>query len=134
PGETGAEHAESLAFCREAGFAQMHVFPYSRRPGTTANVLPEHVDPQRKRARLEEMLAVARESAAALPARYTGRMMSVLWEERAEGGAWEGLTDNYIRARARSDADLRNQLLPVRLTHEAGDALAGELLEAQSSP
>jgi threonylcarbamoyladenosine tRNA methylthiotransferase MtaB len=134
PGETDAEHAESLAFCRAAGFAQMHVFPYSRRPGTSANLLPEHVDPVRKRARLEEMLAVAHDSAAAFRARFVGRTMTVLWEERAESGAWEGLTDNYIRVRAQSTAELRNQLLPVRLTEVVGDALSGELLGAPLSP
>jgi threonylcarbamoyladenosine tRNA methylthiotransferase MtaB len=135
PGETRAEHDESVAFCREAGFAQMHVFPYSRRPGTTANLLPGHVPEPEKKARLNEMLALARESAAAFRRRALGSTAAVLWEEwtpAPDGGdpVWDGLTDNYIRVRARSRQPLTNRLLPVRLTGEQADALMGELLPA----
>jgi threonylcarbamoyladenosine tRNA methylthiotransferase MtaB len=135
PGETRAEHEESLAFCREAGFAQMHVFPYSRRPGTTANLLPGHVAEPEKKRRLGEMLALARETAAAFRRRFLGSTAAVLWEEatpQPDGGPprWDGLTDNYIRVHTRSAEGLANRLLPVRLTGELEDALAGELLPA----
>jgi len=135
PGETEAEHRESLAFCREAGFALMHVFPYSRRPGTSANLLPGHLDPQTKRARTDEMLALAQESAATFRRRFLGRVETVLWEERVreEAGAraplWEGLTDRYVRVRARSRRELRNRLLPVHLIADLGEALLGTLLD-----
>jgi threonylcarbamoyladenosine tRNA methylthiotransferase MtaB len=131
PGETDAEHAESVEFCREARFAQMHVFPYSRRPGTSANLLPDHVPSDVKRARLDEMLAVAHESAAAFRRRYLGQTMTVLWEQStAKDGEqlWEGLTDNYIRAVTTSTLDLQNRLLPVRLTREGDGAVTGELI------
>jgi hypothetical protein len=63
----------------------------------------------------------------------------VLWEEEtpaADDGApiWDGLTDNYIRVRVRSDRPLRNRLLPVRLVAESGDALDGELLGGPNLP
>jgi len=139
PGETEAEHEESVAFCREAGFAQTHVFPYSRRPGTTANLLPDHVPPEVKRRRLEEMLAVSRASAAAFRRRHLGRVMSVLWEQGVpadEPGVrrWEGLTDNYIRVVTRSSEDLTNRLLPARMTGETDDALTGEILSVSPQP
>jgi threonylcarbamoyladenosine tRNA methylthiotransferase MtaB len=134
PGETDAEHAESVAFCRDAGFALMHVFPYSRRPGTSANLMGGHVPPAVKQARLDEMLALARGSGADFRRRYLGRTMAVLWEEQSEAPNdalphWEGLTDNYIRVFTRSAADLRNRLLPTRLTAEEPSGLAGELLD-----
>src|SRR5215208_720259 len=72
PGETEAQHEESLDFCREAGFAQMHVFPYSRRPGTTANLLPDHVPQPAKKERLGTMLALARDSGAGFRRRFLG--------------------------------------------------------------
>jgi len=86
PGETEAEAEESLAFCREAGFTLMHVFPYSRRPGTSAHLLTQHVAEPVKRARMGAMLAVARESAAAYRRGFVGRTMPVLWETRVRRG------------------------------------------------
>jgi threonylcarbamoyladenosine tRNA methylthiotransferase MtaB len=136
PAETEAEHAESLNFCAEAGFAQMHVFPYSRRPGTTANVLTGHVPQDVKRLRMRQMLEAAEVSAAAFRRRYLGQTMPVLWEQEADTTGelplWEGLTDNYIRVTARSPHNLRNRLLPVRLAHEGGEAIEGELLSTAS--
>lgn len=128
PGETEEEAAESLAFCREAGFAQLHVFPYSRRPGTTAHLLNDHVPEAVKRARMEAMLALARESAAAYRARFIGRVAPVLWETSRppeDGGppVWEGLTDTYIRVYLRAPEQLTNRLLPVTLTAPAEDGL-----------
>jgi threonylcarbamoyladenosine tRNA methylthiotransferase MtaB len=128
PGETNAEAEESLAFCHEAGFAQMHVFPYSRRPGTTAHLLKDHVPEPVKRARMDAMLALARDSAAGYRARFIGRTEPVLWESSRpapDGGApvWEGLTDTYVRVYTRSNADLANRLLPVTLTAQAEDGL-----------
>lgn len=132
PGETEDEAAASLAFCREAGFALMHVFPYSRRPGTLAHRMDGHVPEPVKRARMEAMLDVARTSAAAFRRRFLGRTLPVLWEGpvRTASGAepvWEGLTDNYLRVYTRSSADLRNRILAVRLVAEAEDGLWGEL-------
>ena len=133
PEETDAEHEESITFCREAEFALMHVFPYSRRPGTTAHLLPGHVTPQAKRRRLGEMLAVAEESAAAFRRRFLGRIVPVLWEEESAADAsgvrrWNGLTDTYVRVETLSARDLRNRLTPVRLVAEAGESLRGELV------
>jgi threonylcarbamoyladenosine tRNA methylthiotransferase MtaB len=131
PGESETEAAESLDFCREAGFASIHVFPYSRRPGTTAHLLRDHVPEPVKRARMQEMLAAARESAADYRRRFLGRTMPVLWEGRHRGdegaaAVWEGLTDNYIRVFTRSPHDLSNQLIPVTLVSEAKDGLWGD--------
>lgn len=135
PGESEAEHAESLAYCAEAGFAQMHVFPYSRRPGTSADLLPDQIDAAVKRERMAAMLAVASGSATAFRVERLGRTEAVLWEGPVsppdETGArlWEGLTDTYVRVRTRSRAALRNRLLAVRVTADDGDALRGVLTD-----
>jgi threonylcarbamoyladenosine tRNA methylthiotransferase MtaB len=132
PGETDAAFDESLAFCRQISFAAMHVFPYSLRSGTTAAHLPGHVAPSAKHERMQAMLACARESQQAHLARFTGRVMPVLWErcddESAEAPRWDGLTDNYIRVRARASADLRNTLRPARLLAPRDGAFEGEAL------
>jgi threonylcarbamoyladenosine tRNA methylthiotransferase MtaB len=133
PGETEAEFEESYAFCREMGFARVHVFPYSRRSGTAAARMPRQVPERVKRGRVERMLTLARELEEAWLARFVGRDMLVLWErprEADDGGPplWEGLTDNYIRVYARSAGDLRNGLLPVRLRRPHQGGFEGELL------
>jgi threonylcarbamoyladenosine tRNA methylthiotransferase MtaB len=131
PGESEREHDESVEFCRTAEFAQMHVFPYSRRPGTTANLMLDHVPQDVKRGRMEQMLAVARDSATTFRSGYVGCTMPVLWEQPVStGGAWmwEGLTDNYIRVVTHSPDDLRNRLLPARLMRLSGDAVEGRLV------
>ena len=118
PGESEADFEGTYAFCREAGFAGLHVFPYSRRPGTSAARMGGQAPEPVKRARSRRLLALARELRAAFEGRFRGRVMPILWERtRPSGGGpiWEGLTDNYLRVLTRSDADLRNRILPARL-------------------
>jgi len=141
PGETENDFQDTYRLCQEAGFAAIHVFPYSRRPGTAAALMPEQVPPAVKRHRLERMLALARASADAFRARFQGRTMTVLWEEaRRRRGArtlWQGLTDNYLRVYTDAEnpaadpprQDLTNLLLPARLGRAAADGLWGELLD-----
>ena len=140
PGETEADFQETYRLCQEAGFAAIHVFPYSRRPGTAAALMPDQVPPAVKRHRLERMLALARASADAFRARFQGRTMTVLWEEARRRGArtlWQGLTDNYLRVYTDAEnpaadpprQDLTNLLLPTRLGRAAADGLWGELLD-----
>ena len=142
PGETEADFQETYRRCQEAGFAAIHVFPYSRRPGTTAALMLDHVPTAAKRDRLERMLALARASADTFRAHFEGRTMAVLWEEaRPRRGArtfWQGLTDNYLRVYTDAEnpaadlpigrQDLTNRLLPTRLGRAAADGLWAEPL------
>jgi threonylcarbamoyladenosine tRNA methylthiotransferase MtaB len=71
---------------------------------------------------------VARHAQAHYLARFAGTVTPVLWEHRERDGAWSGLTDNYIRVRARSQRELRNVLAPARLVAPATDGFDGEVL------
>ena len=102
PGETDEEFAESLAFVQRMAFARPHVFTYSERPGTPAATLPDQVSPQVKKARVQEMLGVARASEEAFYRRHLGQRLEAIWEEQ-RNGTWSGLTDNYIRVFADDD-------------------------------
>ncbi|HXF52008.1 MAG TPA: tRNA (N(6)-L-threonylcarbamoyladenosine(37)-C(2))-methylthiotransferase MtaB [Dehalococcoidia bacterium] len=132
PGETDEEFEQSLAFCEEMAFAGMHVFPYSRRPGTTADKLPGHVPPEVKRERVRRMLALAEASARRFRMAHVGRVVSVLWEDRArgteEGDVWEGLTDDYVRVRARSRANLMNRVTGARVLADGPGYVEAEAL------
>ncbi len=113
PSETGEEFDESYRFCRMMGFAGIHVFSYSDRPGTAAAAMPGKVSPQVKAARSRKMLELAGESARRFGQRFIGRSMTVLWEREIEEGVWTGLTENYIRVLGRSHQPLRNALTPA---------------------
>jgi threonylcarbamoyladenosine tRNA methylthiotransferase MtaB len=126
PGETSAEFEESYQFCRQVGFARIHVFPYSPRKETGAARMPGPVGDKVKKQRAKRMLALAEESAHNFRRRFLGGTMDVLWEKRSADGAWSGLTDNYIRVYTRSDEDLTNRLLPVKLAKAKEDGVWGE--------
>ncbi len=125
PGETDVEFEESYDFCRQTGFARIHVFPYSRRPGTEAAEMPNQVGGKVKKERVQKMLALAGESARNFRQRFLGRTMPVLWEQKS-GGAWSGYTGNYIKVYARSGEDLTNQLKPVKLESIYKDGVWGK--------
>ncbi len=114
PGETEAEFKESYNFARQMEFARIHVFTYSPRPGTQAAATAGQVEDKLKRERSRRMLALARASVRNFRRRFLGKTMMVLWEKET-CGVWSGLTDNYIRVFTKSDKDLTNKLLPVKL-------------------
>ncbi|MFC1977592.1 tRNA (N(6)-L-threonylcarbamoyladenosine(37)-C(2))-methylthiotransferase MtaB [Chloroflexota bacterium] len=115
PGETEQEFEESYELCRQLQFARIHVFSYSRRSGTEAARLPHQISAQVKKERSQKMLALAEESARNFRQQFSGKMMPVLWERQSDGGVWSGLTDNYIKVYTRSDEDLTNKLLPLKV-------------------
>jgi threonylcarbamoyladenosine tRNA methylthiotransferase MtaB len=129
PGETEDEFRESHSFCQELGFARIHVFPFSPRPGTEAARLLGKVSAAVKKQRSEQMLALAEASAGSFQQRFLGQTMPVLWEQRSKGGIWSGLTDNYIRVYTKSDDDVANKLLPVKLVRLYKDGVWGEVGE-----
>jgi len=125
PGETEAEFEQSYNVCRQTEFARIHVFSYSPREGTEAARLPRQVRAQVKKQRSQMILALARESAQNFSQRFLGKTMPVLWEKQSDG-IWSGHTDNYIKVYTRSDEDLTNKLLPLKLMEVYGDGVWGE--------
>jgi threonylcarbamoyladenosine tRNA methylthiotransferase MtaB len=131
PGESVEEFEEGYRFCQEIGFADMHVFVYSPRPGTLAAKMQGQVGSKVKKERSLEMLELARRSAQQFAGRFVGREVAVLWENEVMqgGGVYSGLTDNYIRVFARSQKPLVNQIMPVRLMKMHREGLWGEIVE-----
>jgi threonylcarbamoyladenosine tRNA methylthiotransferase MtaB len=127
PGESAAEFMASLATVEAAGFAKVHVFPFSPRPGTEAAELPGQVPPDEKKARVERLLAAATQAETAFRRAHLGRRATVLWERPRERMG-QGLTDNYIRVLAPEGAPLRNRWSMVELVELMDDGVRGELL------
>ncbi len=96
PGETREDFEESLAFLRQIGFSQVHVFKYSRREGTAAAKRKDQVPEDVKHERSERAIEEARALSERFASRFIGSVQNVLLEERTERG-WEGYTDHYIR-------------------------------------
>ena len=125
PGETEEEFSATLDFIRRCGFAQIHVFPYSVRPGTKAADM-EQVPKNIK----EERAARAGEVAAALHEKYllscVGKIVPVLFEQPGAPGFYTGHAPNYMEVTAPGE-NLHNCLRPVRITAVEGSVLKGEI-------
>ncbi len=125
PGETEREFARTLSFLRECGFARMHIFPYSPRPGTPAADMP-----QIEKAVKEERAARAKELADTMRAEYlsdcVGREYDVLFEQ-SRGGVFRGHAPNYAEVYAPGEG-LRNECRRTRIVSSDGAALYGEIL------
>ena len=130
PGETARDFETGLDFAARMRFSDIHAFPYSSRPGTSAAHFKAQVAEPEKRARMGEMLALSAESRQRFRESQLGTVRPVLWERTSgNGGVWSGLTDNYLRVRAASDSTLSNQITNARLTGLEGDWLLAEALE-----
>ncbi len=119
PGETDEEFAISEAFIRDLEFAGMHVFRYSKRPGTAAARMRNHLPEAVKKARSETLIALAAEQERRYAERHVGTERPVVWEHVSgatqDGFVNVGYTDNYIRVTAIHPRALTGHLLPARL-------------------
>ena len=126
PGETEEEFAESLAFIRKCGFADMHIFPYSRRPGTPADKMPGQHDNATKEARSRAAIAVADEMSEEYRKNLIGSVLEVLFEEESDG-FFTGHAPNYVKVYAEGE-DLHNEVRQVRITGLHADGVIGTIL------
>ena len=123
PGETEAEFAESLAFIRKCGFADMHIFPYSRRPGTPADKMPGQHHNATKEERSRAAIAVAEEMSKAYRESWVGRTLEVLFEEK-DGEFYTGHAPNYVKVYAVGE-NLHNEIRAVTVTGVYQDGVMG---------
>ena len=127
PGETEEEFAESLAFIQKCGFADMHIFPYSRRPGTPADKMPGQHTNDTKESRSRAAIAVAEVMSRAYREACIGTVQKVLFEEM-DGELFTGHAPNYVKVYA-SGENLHNEIKNVRITALYKDGLLGEIEE-----
>lgn len=127
PGETEEEFEESLAFIRRCGFADMHIFPYSRRPGTPADQMTGQHDNATKEDRSRRAIAVAAEMSSAYRNALIGSVQQVLFEETADGYD-TGHAPNYMKIYVPA-AGRHNVVTSVRLTDLYAEGLLGEVME-----
>ena len=126
PGETEEEFAASLAFIRKCGFADMHIFPYSRRPGTPADKMPGQHSNDTKEARSRAAIAVAENMSHAYRENLIGTNHAVLFEERS-GEFYTGHAPNYVKVYACGE-ELHNEVRTVRITALYQDGVMGIII------
>ncbi len=117
-GEKPEYFEESYEFIRSLEVTQLHVFPYSERPGTRALSIPYVVSERDKKLRSKRLLQLSDEKTHAFYAKYVGQEAEVLFEKANRGRAMHGFTRNYIRVElpaALAKEEFDNQLIMVKL-------------------
>jgi threonylcarbamoyladenosine tRNA methylthiotransferase MtaB len=131
PGETEADFQNSLDYVYEIAFSRLHVFPYSKRPGTAAAKMDGHLPKEIKKERVRQMLALGQELSLEFHRRYEHQTASILWETATgadeHGLRWAGYTDNYIRVSASGPANLFNTVKAAQLSNPQPEGMTGTI-------
>ena len=128
PGESESEYRETEEMIRKVGFARIHVFPYSARPGTPAAAMDGQLPPALKEERARNLIAVGNAVAREYLRSWIGRESTILPEEQVNG-CWEGYTPEYIRVRMAPDAPCSAGVpAGIRLTAVESRGMRGEII------
>ncbi|MDD2752332.1 MAG: tRNA (N(6)-L-threonylcarbamoyladenosine(37)-C(2))-methylthiotransferase MtaB [Candidatus Omnitrophica bacterium] len=118
PGESKENFLNTVKLVREISPLRTHIFPYSPRPGTKAFRLKEGVGVKEMKERLGILRKVSAECAQKFQKQFIAKKMEVLIESRDKfhPGFWQGHTDNYLKVLVKSNCNLHNQIIKVRLS------------------
>ncbi|MEK7294873.1 MAG: tRNA (N(6)-L-threonylcarbamoyladenosine(37)-C(2))-methylthiotransferase MtaB [Nitrospirota bacterium] len=128
PGEGDAQFANTLAAATDLPFSYLHVFSYSKRPGTAAARMTGAVSPATVKARSRTLAELSRAKRMAFYQRYVGSAVDVLFETKDDAGRWTGLTSNYMRVSVTADNDLTNSLRHVAIEGTMDGLAVGEVM------
>ena len=128
PGETDADHAETMHFVQAVGFSQMHVFRYSPRPGTKAADYPDQVPESVKKSRALELTALADTLHTTFLQSCIGQELTVLFERERGNGFHQGHAENYaaVFVPDTDHTDWRGSIRRIRITASDNGHLIGE--------
>ena len=127
PGEDADEFEKTIDFIKMCDFQMMHIFPYSKRAGTPAATMPGQTEKSIKEERVKIAAAVAKKMREAYLEGQVGKTCKVLFEEKTDG-FWQGHSENYIPVLVKSDKDLKNKVLTVKIEKRENDFLTGILI------
>lgn len=116
PGETEAEFQETFSLIESLPLSYLHVFPYSERPGTRAQLMDEKVKPEIIQQRVSSLIKLSDAKKIDFLKSNIGRLEEVLFEAENTRGAISGFTTNYIRVSAPFEHDFINIVKKTRLT------------------
>ena len=124
PGETEEEFEETVSFCREIGFARMHVFPFSARQGTPAAAMGHQVPKGTREERARRLITVGNALSQSYRERWIGKTVRVIGEDE-ENGLFRGYTAEYIPCYFRGGQ--QGKAVSVRVTGLTQDGVSGEI-------
>ncbi len=114
PNETEEDFNTTLSFLRKVKFSKIHVFPYSRRKGTKADLMDNQIDEQTKHKRVKEVLKLSEELEIEYMNKFINTDVLVLIE-KYENGIISGHTENYIPVKANGVESDINELLMIHI-------------------
>jgi threonylcarbamoyladenosine tRNA methylthiotransferase MtaB len=126
PGETEEQFLETFNLLRTQPITHFHVFPFSKRKGTTAAKMENQIQSGVKKDRVRTLLMLGNAKLDEFSANMVGKTTEVLFENETDG-YWEGYSSNYIRVRVKADQNLQNQIKKVKLFSYPGNKLLGHL-------
>ncbi len=130
PGETEEDFNKSLNFAKEIAFAKIHVFPYSPKIGTKAAEYPNQISSEIKNLRSKKLITVSNELNKKFLSNYINKEKDVLFERHIGNNIYEGHTTNYITVHAKSEKDISNKILRVKISEIIKEeTVAANLLE-----
>ena len=127
PGESQSDFDISLDFVKKARFEKVHVFPYSRRPGTPAAKSENQISNQEKQRRAEIMIDETEKIRREFLASQKGRVYEIIPEDNHPDGV-RGYTANYIPVIVEGRQPEGNDPVKIRITGVRGDCCTGEII------
>ena len=123
PGETEDEWQESLKFINEVGFSHIHIFAYSKRQGTKASRLDNHIDNVTKKVRSKELHELTKLMRKKILSDEIGKEYFVLWESKDNNSNWSGYTEHYLRVKLKnSQENVENTISKIKVTGISTDS------------
>ena len=129
PGETQEDFISSLAFIQSCKFSKIHIFPYSKRHGTPAAIMPEQVPENIKKERAACLAELDIAGHRAFCQTMVGEKVSVLIETRNAEGLWEGLAPNYVRVFVDKQQELAGKIIQVNVKKLYSTGVFGVIIE-----
>ena len=127
PGETDELFIEAYNFIKEIGFTKLHVFPYSRRKGTKADLMPNQIDEHIKKERVKKLIDLSNELEHNYLERHLNQVVEVLFET-CNNDISSGHTDNYLMVKVNKEIK-SNTLVKVKVKRIKDNYLEGEVYE-----
>jgi threonylcarbamoyladenosine tRNA methylthiotransferase MtaB len=131
PTETEDSFNNTLKLAGEIDFAYMHIFPYSRRPGTAAAEMTDMVGDERRKEMASALRELSKRKKMDYMKMHIGKTLDVLIEERDQDGSWRGTSSNYLKVRISGNAQSRGSIVPVRIQGIQDDQLVGNAFQKE---
>jgi threonylcarbamoyladenosine tRNA methylthiotransferase MtaB len=133
PGETDTHFSSSLSFLEDLDFTYLHVFPYSKRPGTPAADFPDQISGNIKDLRVKSLRQLSDKKKEKFYKKYIGSIRPVLVEgKRNSMGLLKGFTDNYIPVCFTGENIVRNSVVQVQLEKADATTISGRIVKTEN--